>query len=318
MVVELDRVEVAPATHTLVEGDAVAFTASARGPDGEALTGRTIVWSTSDSDVASLSSGTGSQVTVTGLSAGRATIRASAEGRSASATLDVLLGPSITLSSDELTIDGRQGEVGAGVDVSITNGGNGAISGLSTLTTYASGGPAGWLSVGLNGTTAPTSMTLVASGAGLTPGTYSATVRVSSPSAGGITADLAVTFQVSPPPPAIALESGTVGLSSIVADPIPATADVGVTNSGAGDLTGLAAAVIYTAGQPQGWLTATLSATEAPTTLRVSARALGLQAGNYSARVAVTSPVARVSPVFLDVTFRVAQPGRVSGAGGQR
>lgn len=318
VVVELDRVEVNPGQRTLVEGETATFTAAALGPGGEALTGRNIVWFTSDPDVVTLSGGVGSQVTVTAVSTGEATLRASAEGKTGTARIDVLVGPSIVLSTQEAVIQGRQGEVGAGVDVGIANGGNGSVSGLSTRVSYGSSGPAGWLSVGLNGTTAPTSMTLVASGVGLPPGTYSATVRVSSPSGGGLAADLKVSFEVTPPPPAIALESDAVGLTSTFLNPIPATADVAVTNGGAGDLTGLAAEVSYPVGQPQGWLTATLSSTQAPATLRVSAVATGLQPGNYSARVAVTSPVARISPVFLDVTFRVALPGAPLRGGRER
>lgn len=313
-VVESERIVLSPPEQTLIEGASASWTAALLSADGDPLSGRTIVWSSADPGVGLLSGPVGDRVTVEAVAAGTTTIRASADGHSATATLEVLAGPSIALEAMEVVISGRQGEQASALDVGITNGGNGVLSGLSTRVVYADNAPEGWLAVGLNGTTAPTSLTLLASAVGLTPGDYPATIEVSSPSGGGLLAILDVVFEVAPPPPIIELEADGVGLSSSFLNPIPASAVVGVANAGAGTLDELSVSIEYFGGDPGGWLTATLASTEAPTTLQVSASALGLRTGDYSARVALSSPHALESPVYLAVTFRVAAPGSVARA----
>lgn len=313
VVVELDRISVSPQQRTLIEGESFDAVATLLGAGGEVLTGRDIVWTTTAPTVVSLSQGGGSQVRVSGASAGSAIVRASSGGRSAQAEVEVLQGPSLVLTPTELEIEGTEGEASPAVNVGIGNGGNGAISGLAATVSFGPGTAVEWLSVGLNGTTVPTSLTLVASGVGLAAGTYTATVRISSPTAGGLISALDVTFNVSPPPPVIMLAESSVGLVATFLSSEAASVNVGVTNGGAGALTGLSATVEYPPGKPQGWLTATFLSTTAPTTLRVTARAGILQAGTYTARVSVASPVARSSPVFLDVTFRVTLPRETPG-----
>lgn len=308
VVVEAERLVVTPAEHTLIEGETANWTATLLSAEGDALTGRNIVWSSGDPSVLQPAGTVGSPLAVEAVGAGSTTLRASAEGHVAIANVVVLPGPSIALSSSTLSIQGRQGEQAPPVDVDITNGGNGPLSGLSTRIIYPDDGAAGWLSVGLNGTTAPTSMTVNASAVALQPGLYKAGVQVASPSGGGLTAALPIEFEVMPPPPIILLESQAVGLSSSFLNPIPASADVGVTNGGAGVLDDLSVSIEYSSGDSGGWLTATLEATEAPTTLRVSAVAVGLRPGDYAARVAVAAPGASETPVYLNVTFRVASP----------
>jgi hypothetical protein len=308
VVVELDRISISPMQQTLIEGESYDATATLFGPDGERLSGRNIVWSTSSASVVSLSQSGGSQVRVNAVGPGAAILRASAQGRSAQAQVEVLQGPSLVLTPSEVTIDGIEGESSPAVNVGVGNGGNGAISGLAAAVSFGSETSVAWLSIGLNGTTVPTSVTLVASGVGLSAGTYTASVRLSSPTAGGLATSLDVTFDVSPPPPVIVLASDAVGLVATFGSAQGASSNVGITNGGAGELSGLSASIAYPPGAREGWLKATLSATTAPATLRVTALATGLQAGTYTARVSIASPVARFSPVFLDVTFRVALP----------
>ena len=308
VVVELDRITISPVQQTLIEGESYDAVATVLGPDGERLSGRNIVWSTSSTSVLSLSPSVGSQVRVDASGPGSATLRATAGGRSAQAQVEVLPGPSLVLTPSEVTIDGTEGESSPAVNVGIGNGGNGPISGLAAVVSFGSETSVEWLSVGLNGTTVPTSLTLVASGVGLTAGTYTASVQITSPIAGGLATSLDVTFDVYPPPPVIVLASDAVGLVAAFGSSQATSSNVGITNGGAGTLSGLSASIAYPPGSREGWLKAVLSTTTAPATLRVTAVATGLQAGTYTARVSVASPVARFSPVFLDVTFRVALP----------
>jgi len=79
---------------------------------------------------------------------------------------------------------------------------------------------------------------------------------------------------------------------------------VNITNAGIGKISGLAVGTItYGSGQPTGWLTASLSATSAPTTLTLTATSGSLATGTYTAIVPVTSSVANNSPQTVSVTF---------------
>ncbi len=95
----------------------------------------------------------------------------------------------------------------------------------------------------------------------------------------------------------------------------PAATPVSVTNGTSGTLRGLRTAIAYAPGQPTGWLTATLSATTAPSTLTLVATTGTLGAGNYTAIVAVTADGAVNGPQTIAVTFIVFADGiYVSGS----
>jgi len=185
--------------------------------------------------------------------------------------------------------------------VQITNGGGGALSGLSTSVQYASG--AGWLSTTLNASTAPASLTLQASTAGLAAGSYTATVRITSPGASNSPRDINVSFTISAGPLLVVSPPSLSFTSSTTASPAPQL--VAVSNGGGGALTELTTAVQYT-GTP-GWLTATLNATTAPATLAVQPSHTGLPSGTYTATVRVSAPQASNSPVSIVVTYVVTQ-----------
>jgi hypothetical protein len=109
--------------------------------------------------------------------------------------------------------------------------------------------------------------------------------------------------------PKISLSPASVSFSAQQGGASPSPASVGVTNGGSGTLSGIAlGAVTYGAGQPTGWLTATLSGATAPTTLTLTPTVGALAAGTYTATVPVTSTAAGVtnSPQQLAVTFVVS------------
>lgn len=106
----------------------------------------------------------------------------------------------------------------------------------------------------------------------------------------------------------IVLSPTSVSFSSTQGgNPDPKT--VTVSNGGLGKLSGLGVgAITYGSGQPTGWLTASLSATSAPTTLTLTATSGSLASGTYTATVPVTSSVAINSPQTLSVTFSANMP----------
>lgn len=126
-------------------------------------------------------------------------------------------GPALSLSQSAVTLsDTIATGFGLAGIVSLTNSGSGTLNGIRVGTaTYGGtvGGPVnGWLSAALSDSTAPATLTLRASPAGLRDGTYTASIPVS---ANGSNSPQTVTLQyVMAPPPAPAPISGiTVALT---------------------------------------------------------------------------------------------------------
>ncbi len=80
-------VDVTPTTADLIVGKTTKLSATAKDANGAALSGRTISWSSSSNNIATVDA----NGTVTGVAAGSATISAASEGKSASANITVKL-----------------------------------------------------------------------------------------------------------------------------------------------------------------------------------------------------------------------------------
>jgi hypothetical protein len=230
--------------------------------------------------------------------------------RQVNVTLAVAASATIELTPASRSFTATVGASPAPQTVDITNGGTGPLSGLGANVSYAAGQPAGWLALTIGGSTAPATLLLTPSTAALAAGTYHATVSVTSPMASNSPRTLAVTLTVTPPAPSplIVLSASSRSFSATQGGANPAAQSVQVTNGGGGTLSGLARSITYQAGQPAGWLTATLSGTTAPSTLSLSAATGTLAAGTYNASVAITSAVAANSPQHVAVTFTVTAP----------
>jgi hypothetical protein len=301
--VEVAAVDVSPSSFSVVEGESRIVRAIPRGPGGDELTNRTVTWATDAASVATV----GADGTVEGVREGQTTVRATVDAVVGTAEVTVLAGPSVSLSASTVSITAFAGQAAAVSTVEVTNGGNGVISGLTASTAYRAGEPEGWLSAALSGTTAPAELSLAASAASLSTGSYRATVTVSSPVAGGVSASVTVDLTVEPPPPAIVLDVDAVSFSGVVGGQVPARQEVAVANGGSGTLSGLSASVDYQGG-PGGWLQAELTDGTAPTVLVLRASAGLLASGRYHAVVDVSSSVASNSPQRLTVEFEIAPP----------
>ncbi|HXF48511.1 MAG TPA: fibronectin type III domain-containing protein [Verrucomicrobiae bacterium] len=197
--------------------------------------------------------------------------------------------------------------------VDVTNGGGGSLTGLAVGSITYGAGASGWLSAGLSGTSAPTTLTLTASLSGLSAGGYTATVPVTSGVASNSPQTVSVTFQVVDQSPTIAFNPTSVTFTDTIGTANPAAKIVNVTNGGGGSLTGLTVGTIsYGAGASE-WLTAVLSGTTAPTTLTLMSNLSGLSAGSYTATVPVTSGVASNSPQMISVSFKVETAPTIQG-----
>jgi uncharacterized membrane protein len=192
----------------------------------------------------------------------------------------------------------------AAATVQITNLGGGTLSGLTRAITYNAGEPAGWLTATLNTTTAPATLTLRGTTGTLTPEFYQAQVAVSSPVANNSPRNVRVDFSVRPTSgAALGLTPHVVALSSTPAAALHS--QFIVFNVGSDSIPSLTATVTYQAGQPTGWLNATLNRTTAPASVFLNATKGTLTAGTYNAIVAVAGAAAVNSPRSVAVTFTV-------------
>jgi alpha-tubulin suppressor-like RCC1 family protein/uncharacterized protein YjdB len=290
LLVPVAEVTITPESAEILQGATVQLEATLQDLDGSVLTGREVTWASLDEAVAKVDA-TG---LVTGVAAGMATIAATSEGESGSATITVVVPTGdlevlASTSGEDLDPDGYI------VTVDDTHIQPIAVTGTVTFVDLASGEHA-------------VELTNVAANCAVT-GDNPRTVNV--PFAG--TAQ--TTFDVSCQPlPEIDLSPPAASLVATEGGADPAAETVNVTNSGGGVLSGLALGTItYGTGEPAGWLAASLSGPTAPATITLQATTGSLSAGTYTAMVPVTSGVARNSPQVIDVTFTVqARPTTVT------
>jgi uncharacterized membrane protein len=241
-----------------------------------------------------------------------ATIQISSSGASnspvnLSVTLTVgpVSSPAISLSPTSLTFNGEVGGSNpAAQDVSVSNSGGGSLASPTTSITYGSG--SGWLSVQTQGSSAPYTLVNQTSISGLSAGTYTATVKVSSSGASNSPQSYTVTLVVaSSGSPTISLSpSGLTANMSGTCSGNPATQDVTISNAGGGTLSTPTFQTSYSQGS--GWLNPSITGSSAPYTMQVEFQnTCGLALGTYKATIAVSSSGATNSPVNLPVTLQV-------------
>ena len=217
-----------------------------------------------------------------GLAAGTytATVDVSASGASNSpqqvaVSLTVGTPPSIALSQASLAFAATVGGASPPAQtVAVTNGGGGTLSGLAATVTYPPTLLTGWLTTAtLDATTAPATLTVRPTTGVLAAGTYEATILVAAAGASNSPQEIVVTFTVqsAAAAPSISLARTTVAMGAPAGGANPAAETVAIANGGGGTLSGLSTSVAYGAGQPTGWLQATLDATAAPATLTLQA-----------------------------------------------
>ncbi|MCA9738317.1 MAG: Ig-like domain-containing protein, partial [Gemmatimonadetes bacterium] len=86
--------------------------------------------------------------------------------------------PRLVVAPASVSIQGSVGGTLPLRTVQVTNGGAGTVTGLGKAVSYAPGEPTGWLIATLDRSSTPASLSLLVGTAGLTAGTYSASVEV--------------------------------------------------------------------------------------------------------------------------------------------
>ena len=168
------NLSVTPGSSSLTSGTTTQLTAHATDASGNALTGRSVGWSTSDGNVASVST----SGVVTGANVGNATITASSEGKSATATIHVNAGSvshiTVTPGSIGLIAGGTQQ-----LSVSLTDAAGNALAAQTVAWSSSSTNVATVSSSGVVTGSHPGSATITATLNGVT-GTATAAVSAGS------------------------------------------------------------------------------------------------------------------------------------------
>lgn len=238
-------------------------------------------------DTAGLAPGTYTgKVTVTA-------VGAAGSPKDVTVTLVVDPGPTLAVSPASLSFSAVAGGASpAAKALTATNSGAGG-----SLPVDASD-DAPWLSVTPASGATSQALSVAVDIAGLTAGTYTGKVTVTSAGAAASPRDVTVTLVVVPPP-SLAVAPASLAFGGTVGGANPAAKTLSVTNTGGGSLS-------FTAADDASWLTVTPATGSAPQTLTVSASLTGLAAGTYTGNVTVTAAGVQGSPKTVPVTFAVA------------
>jgi hypothetical protein len=177
--------------------------------------------------------------------------------------------------------------------VSVTSSGVGSIGGLSATVTYT-GLTTGWLAQPTfagNNNAAPTTLIVQPNTTALPAGVYSATIHLSSTTAGVVTHDIPITYVVND----FVLDQSAVQFST-TSTTLPAAKVVSVSNSGGGSISGVTVTVTQLSGRADAswsWLSASI-ASVVPQSPSATSLTLTVQRadslGDFTAVVTVSAP----------------------------
>lgn len=201
--------------------------------------------------------------------------------------------PQLALSGSTVSANATAGaSAPAPQSIGVTNASGGTLQDVVTTISYASGN--GWLSVQRLGSGNSQTLTNSFGSTGLAPGTYSATVTVSSPNASN-QERYTVTLQLAPPP-TLTLSVKSLFAGAVSGQGNPSSQLVQITNGGSGTLQTVRASISY--GSGNGWLAIQVGGGGNSQTLTNSFDVTTLSAGNYAATVTVTSPNASQAATY--------------------
>ncbi len=200
--------------------------------------------------------------------------------------------PALAVSTANLSFTATEGGANpAPQTFNVTNTGGGSLS-------FTDSEAAPWLSVSPASGSAPATVTVTPSIAGLAAGTYTAPITVTAAGASGSPKTIDVTLTVQPATPVLAVAPTSLAFSATQGGASPAAQTVNVSNSGGGSLN-------FTASDDQAWLGVAPGSGSAPASLSVSANIAGLAPGSYSGTVTIGAAAASGSPKAVTVTLTV-------------
>lgn len=185
--------------------------------------------------------------------------------------------------------------------LSITNSGGGTLAWTAAATSTSGS----WLSVSPASGTAPSSLSVAVSAAGLTAGTYMGTVQITAPGASNTPLSIAVTLTVAAAAATLTVSPATLAFQYNVGGSAPAAQNISITGTGGGSIS-------WTASTSDFWLSAANSSGATPDQLAISVNPANLAAGTYTGSVTISAPGAGGSPASVAVTL-VVQGSQAAG-----
>ena len=158
-----------------------------------------------------------------------------------------------------------------------------------------------WLSVAPASGTAPSTVSVLVSPAGVGAGIYMGSVQISAAGASNSPVLINVTLTVTPAQASLAVSPQALTFSYTVGGTVPAAQGVPITNTGGGTLS-------WSASASAAWVGLSPVSGAAPATMSVSVNPAGLLAGTYSATVRISATGATGSPASVSVTLVVQAP----------
>ena len=227
-------------------------------------------------------------------------------------TYAVSEGPVIRLSLTSVTLRvqrGRDSPPDTTVAVTNANPSGGTLRGLSaSVALVAPAGAPSWLEATV-GAQAPTTLAISPTTTDLAPGSYTATVTVSSTVPGVASREVSVTYVVEEPPepPELSLSGDRVSFAALGGEPLPAARTVQVRNVGGGTIAGLEARIAQSGRTPVDWLTASLDQTTAtpgsPATLTLTVASTNFRPMDDTLAVTITSSTAGIGSAVVRVAL---------------
>lgn len=165
--VEVSEVEVSPSRITVMVVRHENATVVVRANGGAVLSGRVVEWTVDDPEVATVST----EGVVEGRARGETSVHALSEGVRGSASVTVLSGPEVGLSSQTIDVDASSDDSSViTMEVEVQNAGNGTVDGLTNRVRGSGGASTAWLEATLLGSSAPTKLRLRVRARGLKAG----------------------------------------------------------------------------------------------------------------------------------------------------
>ncbi len=188
------------------------------------------------------------------------------------------------------------GAVPSAQSIQIMNSGSGTLAWTASASTSSSG--ATWLNVSPASGTATSTLSISVAPAGLSAGTYTGSVQITSAGASNTPLSVPVTLTVTQTPPSLAVAPQALTFNYSVGGAAPVAQTVSITNTGAGTLSWIASSVDY-------WLVVSPPSGSGAATLSVSVNPANLAAGTYTTTLQITASGATGSPASVAIALIV-------------
>ena len=218
--------------------------------------------------------------------------------------INIMAAPAATIAAAPTSLQFAHavgGTTPAAQSIQVTNSGAGTLNWSATAS-------ATWLSVAPVLGTAPSTLSVLVSPAGLSAGTYTGSVQISAAGASNSPVSVTVTLTVVPAAAVLLVSPQAFTFSYMVGGALPASQKASITNNSGGALS-------WTASASAAWVGLSSASGTAPATLSVSVNPATLAPGSYLATVLITAAGATGTPASVSVTLVVRNRDRNPGGG---